>query len=224
MNPPKENQSAQPSSKPKYLPVKFWNLTPTRLEAFSDGVFAIVATLLVIEIRVPQIHGEGTSGLGHELTLLIPKILCYIMSFLYICIYWVNHHLLFHVIKRVNVGLFWCNNFFLMCLAFIPFPTALIGEYPKEPSAVIFYGAVVFATGLSFFIMKWYAVDHGRLTDPAYGDDLFRQTLLRILIGPILYCIAIIVAFFCPSLSIVIYVLVPLIYIFPEKLEGKVRE
>jgi uncharacterized membrane protein len=125
-----------------------------RLETFSDGVFAIVITLLVLELRVPEVH--GSNELVQALKDLLPKFISFIVSFVYITIYWINHHQLFHMIKNTNRGLFWLNSLFLMCLTFIPFPTALIGSYPMDPVAVIFYGLAMMATAVSFVLMKSY--------------------------------------------------------------------
>jgi uncharacterized membrane protein len=104
-----------------------------RIEAFSDGVFAIIFTLLVLEIHVPQVQDKGNSA-SLELSLLAmtPKFLSYILSFLLVCIWWVAHNHLFHILKRSDRGLLWLNSLFLLRLAFIPFPTALMGDFPRE--------------------------------------------------------------------------------------------
>ncbi len=189
-----------------------------RLEAFSDGIFTIVATLLILEIRIPQISGtdisqEITAGLIH----LLPKFLSYVMSFVYISIYWVNHHQLFHLIKRADRGLFWLNNLFLMCLAFIPFPTALIGEYPHEYAAVIFYGVVMLVIAGCFLWMKWYVHKVEGLVDLKVREDMIRLSIFKVWAGPILYLSAIGLAFLNTSMAIAIYVLIPIIYFFPGK-------
>ncbi len=198
------------------------NFPKNRLEAFSDGVFAIVVTLLILEIRVPQVSGPDLSQhLIEGLIELLPKVFCYILSFLYITIYWVNHHQLFDTIRRADRGLFWLNNFFLMVMAFIPFPTALIGEYPSEHAAVMVYGAIMLLAALSYLLMKWYAVYIGRLTDPAMKEaDILRRSVAQVIAGPTLYLIAIVLALFNTQAAIAIYVIIPIIYIFPIKFEG----
>ena len=191
-----------------------------RLDAFSDGVFSIVITLLILEIRVPQIHGENISQeLVQGLILLSPKFFCYVLSFAYISIYWVNHHQLFHVIERSDRGLFWFNSLFLMFLAFIPFPTALIGEYPREHVAVIFYGVAMLAAAVSFGLMKWYAVDIGKLVDPDIESKLLKTSVLKILVGPLLYLFAIAAAFWNTDVAILTYVIIPIIYFIPSQAE-----
>jgi uncharacterized membrane protein len=123
----------------------------SRIEASSDGVFAIIITLLVLEIHVPQVQGQDISGaLEHSLLAMAPKFLSYILSFVIVCIWWVAHHHLFHILKRSDRGLLWLNSLFLLWLAFIPFPTALMGDFPGTRLAVMGYGTVTTLAGVSF--------------------------------------------------------------------------
>src|SRR6516165_7656281 len=102
----------------------------SRIEAFSDGVFAIIITLLVLEIRVPQVQGKDVSAaLAHSLLAMAPKFLAYIISFVLVCVWWVAHHNLFHVLKRSDRGLLWLNSLFLLWLAFKAFSTALLVDF-----------------------------------------------------------------------------------------------
>jgi uncharacterized membrane protein len=113
-------------------------MSTMRIESFSDNVFAFTMTLLVLQISVPVVHGDNVSAaLSQGLIALIPKLLVYILSFVLICIWWVAHHHLFHIIKRSDRGLLWLNNLFLLSITFIPFPTALMGTYPHERLAVM---------------------------------------------------------------------------------------
>ncbi|NJL56438.1 DUF1211 domain-containing protein [bacterium] len=121
-------------------------VSPSRLEALSDGVFAIVITLLVLELRVPELSSRlANDQLLTALVALLPKLLGYITSFLMIAIYWVAHHNVFHLLQRCDRICLWLNLLFLMCLAFIPFPTALLGEYPQTQVAISVYGGVLLA-------------------------------------------------------------------------------
>ena len=192
-----------------------------RIEAFSDGVFAIVVTLLVLEFHVPEISGPHVSEeLYQGLIQLIPKFLCYVMSFIYVAIYWVNHHQLFHIVKHSNRHFFWFNNLFLMWMTIIPFPTALIGSYPKEPAAIMVYGAVMFFAGVSFVVMKWYAVKARLLEHPDLEANLLRRSRLKIFLGPVLYLVAILVAETNYQISLAIYIMLPVFYFFPQKVEA----
>ena len=184
-----------------------------RLEAFSDGVIAIVITLLVLEIHVPPLPAHaGSQALWTALLSLLPNIAAYIISFLICSIYWITHHNFVHDLREVDRTLLWSNNVFLLFLAFLPFPTALLGQHPDEPVAAAFYGAVCTATGLCFVFMRWYALVRGKLMRneiPSY--ELERRIRVGVL-SPVLYFIGTALSFASPAVAIVMYLLVPLWY------------
>lgn len=191
------------------------NFTTDRLAAFSDGVFAIVITLLVLELRIPEVEGPHVSEeIKQGLLKLLPKFISFVVSFVYISIYWVNHHQLFDLLKKSDRGLFWLNSLFLMFLTFIPFPTALIGSYPREAVAVIFYGLAMFATAVSFVVMKAYIFYVGRLADPDKAPQL---ELFYLISGPALYLLAAALALVNTQFAIAIYLLIPVVYFFAGK-------
>jgi len=191
------------------------NFGKARLEAFSDGVFAIVITLLVLELHVPDAHSPAELVQG--LINLLPKFICFVVSFVYITIYWINHHQLFHMLKKTNRGLFWLNSLFLLCLTFIPFPTALIGSYPNERAAVIFYGFAMMACAVSFVWMKVYMFFGDPLVDPSEG----KPAVVFLVAGPLLYLVAVLLTLVDVKLAIAIYVLIPIIYFFAGGIEDK---
>jgi len=191
------------------------HFSTNRLDAFSDGVFAIVITLLVLELRIPEVSGEHVGEqLKHGLIELLPKFFSFVVSFIYVSIYWVNHHQLFHQLKGADKGLFWLNSLFLMGLTFIPFPTALIGSYPREPVAVMFYGLSMMVTAISFVLMKFYIIYFGRLTD---DQVLIKTPAFYFWAGPVLYLVAVVGAVFHVSWAIAIYILIPVIYFFVKE-------
>ena len=108
----------------------------TRVEAFSDGVFAIVVTLLVLELKVPALKDHGS------VAELLPKFLSWLISFIIVCKFWLNHHHILGLARNANFGFVWLNSLFLMGQSFIPFPTALVGEYPDNKLAVSAFGIV----------------------------------------------------------------------------------
>ena len=185
----------------------------TRLEAFSDGVFAIVITLLVLDLRVPEAHGSRELILG--LNNLLPKFISFIVSFIYITIYWINHHQMFSMLKHANRGLFWLNSLFLMCLTFIPFPTALIGSYPNDPVAVIVYGLAMLATAVSFVMMKSYVF----YVEPLVDSNRHKPAVFYLVAGPLLYLIAVVMAPMNTLFAIFIYMVIPVIYFFVGEIE-----
>src|SRR6266487_2888595 len=110
-------------------------LNTNRIEAFSDGVFAVAITLLVLNLQVPQL--ASANELVPKLSELWPKLLSYALSFVIVGIYWVAHHNTFHYIKQSDRNLLWLNILLLMCIVFLPFPTALLGQYPEQRVSVI---------------------------------------------------------------------------------------
>lgn len=192
----------------------------SRIEAFSDGVFAIIVTLLVLEIHVPQVQGQDISAvLERSLLAMAPKFLSYILSFVIVCIWWVAHHHLFHILKRSDRGLLWLNSLFLLWLAFIPFPTALMGDFPGVRLAVMCYGAVTTLAGVSFCLMRYYVFYVGKLVDERIDRRLLKLAMMRSVMNPVLHCIAVLLAFVDTRLSIALYIILPLMFFLPSKLE-----
>src|SRR6266480_2436222 len=139
-----------------------------RIEGFSDGVFAIIVILLVLELKVPILHDRSsTSELGNRLVDLGPKFLSWLISFIIVCKFWLNNHHLLSFTRHATYGMIWLNSVFLMGQAFIPFPTALMGEYPMNPLAVSLFGAV---SGAEHAALHRPAVVHPAKPDQA-GDD-----------------------------------------------------
>jgi len=196
----------------------------TRIEAFSDGVFAIIITILVLEIHVPQVQGRDISGgLAHSLLAMAPKFLTYILSFVVVSIWWVAHHHLFHVLKRSDRGLLWLNSLFLLWLAFIPFPTALMGDFPGERIAVVGYGTVTTLAAVSFTFMRYYAFYLAKLVDERIDRHLLKSAMLKSVLNPILHAIAALLAFVDIRLAIALYIILPLTFFIPGKLERYVH-
>jgi uncharacterized membrane protein len=191
-----------------------------RIQAFSDGVFSIVMTLLVLEIHVPYVTGPNVSvELAHNLFAMMPKFFSYALSFAIVCIWWVAHHHLFDVLRKSDRGLLWFNSLFLFWLAFVPFPTALLGDYPKERIAVVCYGAVMLFAGLSFSWMRYYAFFIGRLTYTDIDRELLKRAMIKSAINPTLHLSAVLLAFVSTKLAITLYVMIPMLFFVPSPLE-----
>jgi len=186
----------------------------TRTEAFSDGVLAIVITLLVLEIRVPHLSDALSR---HEaftaLQLLFPKLASFVLSFMYVAVFWVNHHHFFDLIHTVNPGLIWFNNLLLLFLCFIPFPTAFIGEYPANPVALALFAVILMGAGLAFTLMWHYAYRKG-LMDRSVQAGVVQEAVGRGLLGPPLYAVAAVGAFVTPWIPWTIFFIVPIFFFF----------
>ncbi|MGH6836369.1 MAG: TMEM175 family protein [Methylocella sp.] len=183
-----------------------------RVEAFSDGVFGVVATLLVMDLRLP----EGPS-VWQDLLAIAPKILVFVLSFVIVTMYWVAHHSMFHFVSRVDRSLLWLNNLSLLCVSFIPFPTAVLGNHPLEPSAIALYGLTLILVNL-MGTLTW---SHAARNPELSGEHLTPHVaagVKRLHLSPVAaYTVAIIAVRFQPWLSLAIFVLVPLFFIVPNR-------
>ena len=188
-----------------------------RLEAFSDGVFAVASTLLVLNLQVPQV--TSVSELVPRLGELWPKLLSYALSFVLVGIYWVAHHNTFHYIKRSDRSLLWLNILLLLCIVFLPFPTALLGQYPEQRVSVIIYAGTLVITGLVLQSLWWYATSRYRLVNREIDPHLVQRATRRNLTGPLIYLLAIGISLFSVPASLVLFLVVPVYYIFPGRID-----
>jgi uncharacterized membrane protein len=196
-----------------------------RVEALSDGVFAIVVTLLVLEIRVPHIAAHGSlSELASALWAMVPKFVSWVISFLTVCVIWLNHHRLFKMMRRIDNGLFWWNANLLLWTSFIPFPTALMGDYPSNRLAVSFYGGVMLLMALGFVLLRWHMIRHDDVLHGEVDRAVFRQgTLYSIVMGPAAYAIGAGLAWLNVIAAFVCYAGIALYFVFPHAVRGTRR-
>ena len=200
----------------------------TRLEAFSDGVFAIAITLLVLELRPPEL-GEGQSGFGDALRALgrlWPEYLAYVVSFLTIGNAWMSHHSIFRLVARTDQTLVYLNTLLLLVVAFVPFPTALISEYQEEGAeraATFVYGATFTLLAAVYALLWWYAARGRRLIAPGTPQadlDLIRR---RIAFTPPLYLAAALLSLVLPVWETAPILLLPIFYPLSFPLGGERR-
>lgn len=181
----------------------------TRLEAFSDGVIAIIITIMVLEIKVPL--GETFS----ELIPMVSLFLSYILSFVFIAIYWQNHHHTFQIIEKVDGRVLWANTRLLFCLSLLPFATGWMGENHFARDPVILFGFLCTMSGFSYLILINHLVSlHGKDSTlaKAIGKDYKGK------VSMLLYMIAIVVAYFWhPYAALVCYVIVSIVWFLPDR-------
>jgi uncharacterized membrane protein len=184
----------------------------TRLEAFSDGVLAIIITIMVLELRVP--HGEGIDALVP----LIPVFLSYVLSFVYVGIYWSNHHHMLHVVQKVTGPILWANLHLLFWLSLLPFVTGWMGEnhFAAVPSAV--YGGVLLMAAIAYYILQGFIIaSQGKdsVLRKAVGSDWKGK------LSPLIYICAIPMGFWSVWLSASLYVFAALLWFVPDpRIEG----
>ena len=195
-------------------------LSRNRVEALTDGVFAVAMTLLVLDIKVPELQGPfDISQLPGRLLALWPKFLSYTISFVILGVYWVGHHIQLSYIRRVDRPLLWINLLFLLWVVLVPFSTALLSEYPMTQIAITVYGFNLIAIGVTLAVHWWYATVETRHVDADIHPGVVRGGLLRTLVAPSIYVVAIGVSFVRPEISLFLYSLVPILYILPGRVD-----
>jgi uncharacterized membrane protein len=192
----------------------------TRLEAFSDGVFAVAITLLALNLAVPQVSELRP---GHTLTTALldqwPIYLAYSLSFLSILIMWINHHQLFRLIKRTDHLFLMLNGFLLMVVTVMPFATNLLSTYLEQPDkrvAIVIYSGLSLAMATTFNRMWSYASRDGRLLDAAADAQAVQDKTNQFRYGPAIYTVAFVLAFFSPDLSLAMCILLAVFFAFPS--------
>lgn len=178
-----------------------------RLEAFSDGVFAVIITIMVLEMKVPA---ETTFA---ALRPVLPVFLSYVLSFIYVAIYWNNHHHLLHATERVTGGTLWANMHLLFWLSLAPFATSWLGENFHAPAPVALYGVVLLFAGIAYSILTRNLLRHHR-KDSALAIAIGRDR--KGTVSVVIYAIAIPLAFVRPWISCSCYVLVAIMWLLPD--------
>ena len=183
-------------------------MTKTRLEAFSDGVIAILITILVLELKVP--HGADWTALQS----LLPIFLAYVLSFVYIGIYWNNHHHMLHTTGKINGKILWANQHLLFWLSLVPFTTAWMGENHFAPLPVALYGVVLFLAAIAYVILQ-NCIIASQGKDSKLGSAVGNDWKGKI--SPVLYLSAIALAFVQRWASLALYGVVALIWLIPDR-------
>jgi uncharacterized membrane protein len=184
-------------------------MTKTRLEAFSDGVIAIIITIMVLEMKIP--HGTGWNDLWH----LWPVFLSYLVSFINMGIYWVNHHHLLHTIKEVKGGILWANMNLLFWLSLMPFATGWMGENNFDTNTVVLYSVLANCCGMGYYILLM-VIKKCNPGNPELLDVLHKQSRKGIL-SLLFYFVAIGAAFINTIISGIFIVLVAIMWFIPDR-------
>lgn len=183
-------------------------MTRARLEAFSDGVLAILITIMVLELRIP--HGADWAAVRA----MVPEFLVYLLSFVYIGTYWTNHHHMFHVVDHVTGGILWANLHLLFWISLIPVTTAWVGKNPTDPLPTAVYGMTFFLSAFAWQILQRTIIrsqgPNSKLAQAIEGDFKGKISFA-------LYALAVFLAFVRPWLSQAIYVLVAVWWFVPDR-------
>ncbi|MBI3660501.1 DUF1211 domain-containing protein [Candidatus Acetothermia bacterium] len=193
----------------------------SRIEAFSDGVFAIAITLLVLDIKVPHDLTEE-AGLAQALLHLWPAYLAFVISFAFIGIMWINHHKLFRLIRRSDHGLLLLNTLLLMGITFVPFPTSLLAEnlqHPDQRLAAMVYSGIYEMIAIFFNVLWWYASYKNRLLSKNADPRAVRAITWSYACGPLFYLVAFGLAFISAIASLVFNVALAVFFALPLGLQ-----
>lgn len=187
-----------------------------RLEAFSDGVIAIIITIMVLEMKVP--HGDKLE----DLLPLIPVFISYLLSFINVAIYWNNHHHMFHAAHKVNGKVLWANIHLLFWLSLFPFVTGWMGENSFTTLPIVLYGIVIFMAGLAYYILSQTLIHlHGKNSTLAIAIGNDKKGIISVII----YAIAILLSFISAYIGLAMYALVAAIWLIPDqRIEKKINE
>jgi uncharacterized membrane protein len=187
-----------------------------RLTAFSDGVIAIIITIMVLELKIP--HGADWTALKS----VAPALVSYVLSFVYLAIYWNNHHHLLHTVTRVDGLILWANSHLLFWLSLVPAATAWMGENFLQPLPTAVYGGVLLMPAIAYYLLQK-AIVHKQGQDSVLANALGKD--IKGKISPLLYAAAIVLAFVDPWISIALYALVAVMWLIPDRrIERALRE
>src|SRR6266567_4069555 len=193
-------------------------LGKTRVEALTDGIFGAVMTVLGLSLTIPYITGPATQALPSFADVLT-GVLTYALSFVTLGVFWVGHHVAFQVVKRTDRPFIWINNFFLLFVGLVPLTTALLGHHPFEQVTIVAYGLNLLAVQTTLYASFWYATFHHHLVEAGVNDQLIWLGRRRMLLGPCFSTAAVLVSFLNPILSLGVYVLYPVFYIMPGRID-----
>lgn len=204
-------------------------INTTRLESFSDGVIAIIITIMILALKLPVLdkHITTTAQTIHYLMFLLPYFITYAFSFMMIGIFWTNHHHMFNLLEKSDMVLLWQNFLFLFVLSLIPFATAIVGANPFIPVAPVIYGTVMLLTTLSFALMRNYTMRHKLVhtdTNKALTRKIFNVSLRersKAIIGSLVYLVSIPLAFVNVYLSYACFIISPIIFFIPRGIENE---
>ena len=204
---------------------RIFEIGKNRIEALSDGIFAIVMTLLILEIRVPNLSPSAPNvEVAPALLALWPKFASYIVTFVSLGFFWVGHHIMYHAIRRADRTLLWLNIFFFMFVSLLPFSTSVLNAFPQAFIAPLFFGANLAVIGwILFFQWRYVNSQPDMLADFVSAE--YRKTVsARMLIVPVATTLTAVFCFWSVGISLAIYLLLLPLYMLPGRLQGAKAE
>ncbi|CAN5630458.1 hypothetical protein BH11BAC1_BH11BAC1_20450 [soil metagenome] len=190
-----------------------------RLEALGDGIFSIAMTIMVLELKFPEVEMDS----WHNFILAVASVkynfLCYIISFIVLGIMWFGHRVMFEYIGRSNRYFIFLGVLFYMFICLVPFSTRLLAEHPLKWFAILIYAVNLSVCNLTLYLQWSYGLKHKSLMEREISQEVKEIATFLFLISPVVYAVAVVFSFFIPIVSIFIFAITPLIYILPNKID-----
>jgi uncharacterized membrane protein len=207
--------------RPMHIDATKFEIGKNRIEALSDGIFAIVMTLLILELRVPNLPPSAPNlEVAPALITLWPKFASYIVTFVSLGFFWVGHHLMYHVIRRADRTLLWLNIFFFMFVSLLPFSTSVLNAFPRAFVAPLFFGGNLAVIGWILFFQWSYANSQPDMLADFVSAEYRKTVSSRMLIVPVATTLTAVICFWSVGISLTIYLLLLPLYMLPGKLGG----
>jgi uncharacterized membrane protein len=190
-----------------------------RLEALGDGVFAVAMTILAIDLKWPELENVSFHTFVNAFNQLLPSLICYIISFILLGIMWFGHRMVFEYIGKTNRHFIYLGILFYMMVCLVPLSTRFLAENNLQWGTIMVYGINLSFCNLTLYAQWVYGVRHKGLLERELPDEVIKEAKFLFLISPVVYAVAIIIAVWFPFISVIIFILTPIIYLIPNKLD-----
>jgi uncharacterized membrane protein len=194
-------------------------LRSVRLESLGDGIFAVAMTILVIELKWPVLKDTSLHSFSVSFHAILPSLLCYIISFIVLGIMWFGHRVMFEYIGKTNRHFIYLGVLFYMMVCLVPLSTRFLAENKLQWGTILVYGLNLSLCNLSLYAQWNYGINRQGFLERELPAEVRKEAKISFLISPVVYTAAIIIAFWLPTVSIVIFIITPLLYLIPNKLD-----
>lgn len=200
-------------------PRQILRMSSGRLEALGDGIFSVAMTILVIELQLPKVVGGGWKNFVHAMHDAWPGFLCYMISFVVLGIMWFGHRMMFEYIARTNRYFIFLGVLFYMVVCLVPFSTRFLAQETYKWHTIMVYGINLSLCNLTLYAQWLYGINKKTLMEIELPEEVRKEAKILFLLSPMVYALAILISFWAPIVSIIIYVITPLVYLIPNKLD-----
>ena len=194
-------------------------MASVRLEALGDGIFSIAMTIMVIELALPVVKDASGNAFWNALKIVSSDFLCYVISFVVLGIMWFGHRMMFEYIGRTNRYFIFLGVLFYMVVCLVPFSTRFLAAETLKWYAIMLYGINLSLCNLTLYAQWIYGINRKRLLERELPEEVRKEAQKLFLLSPCVYAVAIVISFFAPLVSVIIYVVTPIVYLIPNKLD-----